>query len=810
MNQFIILRKNKVVEPPVSIFQEGDLRLLYPLETASQIKTRRQSNWDILKSTVNTSKLTNDPIDFPNTRIEFFRPLNDIISIGSGQNMYFSGLGATSLVFYPFVFRAENAERTPFQIGYGANINLQNLTLKCAQKQGKFESYSAIIKKSGNPRLVELQGSIRPEFWTDLTIGDTIWLSWDPAVVSNARIVSSFDSVAKTITITADVTGSIPSDSPGDMARMFTNEIISEEDYNTYGEFWIHATGTKFGASGIRLGPGPNTGDEVSFDIRNVTIENFWIGLDISAGNWHVDFSNLTFSNCGVAFGGFARSQLNGQYISGDTLTFIENGYRCIAQITTDASLIYGSGGYIHPTVIITISEQLLLIDNIAAAFRQYSSSVEQVNPEGQFTYIKKIMSTGSEEYDFYSSNCMPVIIDDFFGDSELRLGGTITINTGTLPRTLANTLLHPADGVASKWTFNDCIFSDGLVFDWPVLSSQFLDIELNDCEIVAAPTGDINSIIKNEGSPSGYIHLNNCTWTNPGTVSVYVPGTAPVGTATRYLFAGQHAYSEIIIDGLVADPMVGGLFLYDTLMARETDKIIQINNSSIPISKLVDTAPTSLPVFRSNQIIGSKTSLTGIYNGAGYNLPSAISPKDGFLIKAVTTSVALTAYSDVVSTVTTANVLEIDYDHNIYQTSGTISHIAPIVLAASGVKVKCTSIFAGEITLMATAGSITLVAYDPVTNPNGNITTGLVVPMGDSVTLLCDNTHVFALGTSAVSETTGSDFEILDNNLIVNGSFSGVGTVDYLTGIYNGVAGSSISYNKYVNWKNTGAWIVQ
>lgn len=837
----------------VSLFQSGNLEQLYPLETASQIRDRRLANWTILKTLCNDAKLTGIPVSLPNTRVEFFRTLNDKISLNSGHSLYLRGFGDTNMVFYPYIFRAEPVDHTPFQMDYGASIRVRDLTLKCAKKQGKFETYDAVLKKNANNRLIELTGTIRPEFWTDLQIGDTIYASYDSAILSDTRIVASFDSNAKTITTTADLSVGISADTTGKFCRIFTNEILPEEDYDTYGQFWYYNSGTKVGASGIRLVPAANSGAEASFDLTNVSIENFWEGLSISAGNFHVNSSNLNFDNCGVAFPAYARLQMNGQYISGDSMTFTNNGYNCIAQINSDSTLVFGSGAYLHPTIILTITDTLTLTNNPASAFRQFSSSIEE-DMTGVSSYVNNIVASGNGEYDFYSSNCMPVTIDNFDGD-QLWIGGSLTVNGGKVRELIsASSNLEPPNGTPVDWEFNNMELTGRLITAFNALTEAVHDIVFNNCTFYVSDYTTLDVFIK-AAFDTRSITLNDCEMRRAvgTTFPDYVPGSAiPAGEKSQYLFYGQG--KTITINNLTTDYIKGGLFLQVSNLVRTppyNGNKFYINNSEIGLSHITNNTPTIASFYLTDQFNGSGSKIVAFdYTGLGYNTPGSFSSKTASKsnVNIITGSTTYKNLGGVMAPYNSFNItgsLEIDLEHNEYfVNSGTINRIT--LPTWSGIdKIASESNYTGTITIHAVGGTITINGWHATTNEYGNISASTTIPVGTSKSFTCNNraviskaanstvTPTIATGTGSIREYKGSlaDYLVVPQNFSVtagavtgtansNGAISGTGIdsssfIDYGTGTYyikfdsnvgNGVP-VNLSYEKYNTWRVTGVF---
>ncbi len=821
-------------------FEFGDLSDLYPSETYAQITARRQANWDLLKSTCNTLKVTGRVMTLPGRRIEFYRPVNDQIQFLDTQSLKMFNQG-TEMVFYPFAFRAET-HYYPFNFQYGSSADVRNTTIACAQKQGKLETYNVVLKKGGNLKLIEITESVRSGFWTDLQVGNTIYYTDQPSDLAESRIVQSFDSAAKTITVTVDIGSGIAVDATGIMCRNF-NEDISETDYNTYGEFWIMNTAR--GQDGFHHIPGTSSGNFANFNFVNTLFQNWWNGVQISSGNFHVTVDNLQFDNCGVALAAFVQSQINGQSITGTNILFTENGYVGVGQISSDISMIYGAGGYIHPTVIVDL-DLLECYDNYANGFRQYSSSIETQTPS-YTTRIRQLLASGNGEYDFYASNCMPVIIEYVDAD-DIRIGGTITINEGIVTTTLnGNVLLQPPPGTVVTWIFNNLQFSGQMLTAYDIPTEALHEIYFNDCTFFVNEYGVLTHMLQLHAS-SKYLELNDCLLQkNPiANVPTYVPGQAiPVGNDCSYLF--YHSGKEVVINNLVTDGLKGGLILHgpNTHIIPPTNTYpVRINDSWIKLSRLISAGPLTGDFYRTDMIGGDRSNIEAFnYNYVGYYIPMDFTNKSGVLsgVNIATSSQPLYAGGNFSVT----NVLYTDYDHDeYYVNAGTINHICLRTWGGT-TSISSAATFTGSITIHAVGGNVVINGWNAGTNPYGNVESNVTIPAGTSLTFTCNNKRTFstsantvvnndllAVGNGATRQYAG----ILDNYVLANTTFTvtagavtgtagpdgiitGVGIdsgyVDYWTGTYYVLFTSNVvnavnieaDYEIYTNWRVMGVY---
>ena len=815
-------------------FQFGNLTDLYPSETYAQITARRQDNWNLLKTACNTLKVTGGTLSILGDRVEFYRPLNDRIDISNGQTLKMFNHDS-DLVFYPFTSRAEVTYFSPFNFLYGSTGDFRNTTIKCAQKQGRLETYDVVLKKGGNLKLIELTGTIRPDFWIDLQVGNTIYYTDQPSDLAESRIVASFDSTAKTITVTVDIGAGIAVNATGIMARIFSNEGIPEADYLTYGRFWIMATGPVRGQVGIAHGNTANT-IETNLNFENVTLQNWQGGLEISSNAWHVTFDNLTFDNNGVGFGGFRGVLNNAQSIIGSTMTFTENGWDGVGQITVDSSLIYGAGGYIHPIVIVEI-DTLTCIDNYANGFRQYSSSLETQVPYE--TVINTIIASGNGEYDFYASNCMPVTVNYIEAD-DVRVGGTLTVNGGEIRRTLnGNILSQPPEGTPVTWTFNDVDLYGTMLTSFAAPTELVHDINFNNCNFYIPLLSSVQDML----GGTAELNINGGTIYKTASVGTWNPATgAPTGVRGSNFISGH--MREVNIDGLEFNEYPY-MFLFDNAQPQrpylETFLTRTFNNIDFKCYGIWLDVISNTAGSVSNIFVGTDCVIRNNFtsNEAGKYYVQSLQGRSGTIAKTI---VASKTYAQIGAI---TNILEVDWEHDYYETSGTINAI--VVANSWASSYSSNPIYSKPIRIYAVGGNITFNTFDATLRPTSNIigTNGTVILEGNYLDITIDNHRVLQTGTVQATPTvaTGNgvttDFHnvlsdwILDPTVLItvtagpvsatadaNGVFNHadvVGIVDPWTGKYQfiftnpvpNLTNIVVTYNKPNVWKNTGAWIL-
>lgn len=841
----------------------GDLEALHPLETFNQIKARRESNWTIFKALCDSHKVTGQPIFLDGGTIELYHIDTQKIYIDASQTLIING-NNFELKFYPFVPRL--GYNYVFDLNYGGTLSIKNGSAKVAQRQNYFESYQCVLKKSTNTKLIELPGTVGSDFWTSLSVGREIFYSWDYLVLGKTNTIASWDATAKTITLNNDIDAAVSNDMQGSEVWFGLDFVdgVSEQDYFDFGRHWVRGENLNVRTfSFIYNGPAPATGTDTVVTLQNVTIENFKYPVSFVSGAFKIYlFGTIEINSSEIALQVFARSQINRQSILGPnaTLIFNDNGLLSVGSLDVISSgNIWGSGAYIHPTVIVQI-DTFRGYNNPAATFRQFSSSIEIVCPGDYESWINDFQCVGSGELDLRTSNCMPFTCEYFSGDSILTPGGDFILQDGVIGQINLTGLFHPPDSVSALLQFNNAVINEGVTIGWPILNAPFTDIEFNNCIFYAERSADRQEKIKNDGDIINSITLNNCEYRKPvgSTVGTWTPGdgTALSGDACSS-FLRPVNFKEITVNNLVTDYMIGAFLQQSSsfTIPPQSNSFVEVNDSDINLTKSHDANYVSTRTFLSDQIRGDRTSIKAFsFSGHGYNTPLRISPKiasrSANILTGSQTYKVLVNGPAPPTTFSVDNVLEIDFDHNEYLVNtGTIKHIAPITYSpGSTQKYSSGSAFSGTITIRAVGGTVTISKWDSATNEWGNVLSDIVIPVGTSANLTCDNKGVIskasnstvnttlATGTGAVTTYSGvlPDYLLVDSvgfevtagvisgvagisGLIVGTGIDPVSYVDYGTGTYyikftsnlsNGVD-LNVTYDKYNTWRVSGVFDV-
>lgn len=803
--------------------QYGDLAALHPSETHAQLKTRRESNYSILKQ-----RLQSGSVALGSKRLE--------ISIPSGQTIQASSLNlsgvssaATQIVVWPFVPVGDSSTKdvliTP---RYGDVHNISNITIKSPVKNIKFETYDCTIRYGGTANAIKITSSVRSGFFSSIAANDKIWFSWSLSVLGQTKLVKSVDAVNSIIYTTTSITG-VSDNTTGKFGKTFP-EDISISDYESYGDQWyIDNTGIAL----IYGVPAATSGEDYVLNMTNVVMENTSTQVSVSMGTAKMNFDTVTFNGSGVALSFFVRGYAGGQKVTiNNSLTMSDNGYRIVGGITTiDATGIFGAGGYLHDSVIVQCNGTLNLINNTAAAWRQYSSGYNPAN--AGTNYYANIHESGGGEYAILTSNVTATTIDNIVCEKGVWLRHNTVINGGDIgAEILAYSLNFGTGSITGQ--FND------VTFRGTVNLAIFASAELNDCNYYLPLLSDAQVIIT--PVTSGPTTINGGTIFKTSGVGTWNPSTG-VATGVRGSNFILNSGLEINIDGLSFNEYPYVYFFDDSVPQSpfiEKDYTRNIDNIDLKcyafwLDAQSNTAGTVSNIFNGvNTIV--RNSFTG--NGAGKYFVQNISGTTGTVAKSIVSSKSYGTIG------TLTNVLEIDFEHDYYQTSGSISAI--VATNSWNGSYSSNPIYGKNIRLYAVGGDITLSTFDTSLRPTSNIVgaNGTTITNGNYLDLTIDRDYVLQTGSTQNAQViaTGNGVTkiydgvltnwILDPLVSINvtagavninsstGVFNDaslVGFVDFFTGKYelrftNNVGNGTpivVTYNYPNVWKNTGAFIL-
>jgi hypothetical protein len=832
----------------------GDLAAKYPTETYTQLKARRQRNFLNFKASCDLLKTMNGTVRLPARRVEFHLDSSDKILLREAQNDKLTVLGAasgsTQVVCYPYV-PTKDVNIDLFNLQHNTSLTLKKISFNRDHLK-KYETYSCVLKKNSNAKLVEILGTIRPEFWDELVVGQPIFYGWAVSVQGETNTISSWDSVAKTITLTNNISGAVSNNMSGQYVKFgsYFKEDVSIADYTTYGDMWYLNEGMDC-ISSVNSFSG-NQDTLINFD--DVKISGFESNINISSGACKLEANNLFIERCQLGLTFFSQDQANGQMLkfTGD-MTFNNCGYNVAGAIfSATAGNILGGGGYIHPNIQLRGDGNLILTNNVAAAFRQFSSSGTKPVGVGYYSHFSYVYARNNTEYDFLTSNSLPVTVDYIDLTNTLNVGGDLEITEGFI-NSLGCTTQSQPNIVATTITLNDCEITGPQQFAWSTSRGSLCDVYYNDCVFKSKTTSLLNVIFTCETSLNS-LNINGGSYikgASGGSYYTFGIGTNINGLTENSSFIRTQRFESINISNFTTELLFGKFFSKSSGDNSPTEKAfpITITDSNI-LMHLLENLSNASPFSHSYKYNLIRTKIIcHAYPGYIWNIN--VTPKVGI----TTVSILSQGYNKYPfsSAPTLNNVLQLDYDYNEYNVNaGTVKIVGPVQyaqLVSTLTRTIASNMISGDIIVHAIGGDVVFSAWDAITNPDSNIKNNYTCLSGQSCKLTADNKEVLA--TSAVSATSktlgtgngtnkifsgiitpdadklievgsatltaGGVTGTIDSNGVITGAGIVVGYVDLFGGAFyieftNAVANATpvtLDYNKYNGWKWTGTWTV-
>lgn len=734
----------------------GDLESIYPSYTYSQLSDIRKANWTLFKAHCDIHKRNNFPLMIPDRRLEMYVNEGEKVNIRNIDNLTIQGVSkeSTSIVIYPIAPK-EGVKQTIFYLDNKSTFSLKNLTLTGVDLK-KYETYSCVLKKGGDSKVIEVLGVIRTEFWDELEVGETLFYGWAINTQGKTNTIASWDSTAKTITLTNDIDGAVANDKSGDYVKVgvYFKQEISLIDYNTYGDMWYISEGFDFIT---------HSGDEVVDDtiitLDEVLLSKAEILISISSKACKVYLTNTTIKQCEIGLDFYSLDEPNNQQIHIDNLTVEECGYVIAGGITSGtAGNVLGAGMYMHPNIAVKKIGlgRLNLINNIANSCQQYSASGPKPIAVGSTTEFGIINASGNTESDLTTSNSMPVTIDELNSTHTVMVGGDLDVKKGDIAGTITITSQHqpPASKLSNDIIFRNCNIRGLSSFGWS--SSRMINTTINyfDCNFYGVLTG---YMISSEVLSLKQLNIIGGSFVKgDADVDYYTQSNSMVTNGLKSLTGIIRSYgiSNIYIQDFSTERLMG----YAIVDQQSNDpdylsKTMEFNNCDIQTQGLV--AANLLP--HSDSIIADGTNINAPYAQSNIGPSFKFSQKIGSTTKSIISSDNYVNSLNV--RVTLNSVLELDYLNNEYTVaSGTINTIGVLYYFISGNNLR-KAVFlnslVNEVIIHASGGNLIFTKFDSITNTESNIKNDYTCLEGESCKLTINRKEVLATSTNTSSYTT-------------------------------------------------------
>ena len=727
----------------------------FPNESYEELTSRRLNNWNLLKGKADLLKTSGGTLSLKGDRLEIYVPDEEKITIEDGDSLTLLGKGvlSTSLVAYPLAPK-EGVRQQIFYQKYGSHLQIQDLTIdRDAIK--KYETYSCVLKKSSNAKLIEVLGSIRPEFWNNLEIGKTLFYGWAVSTKGESNTVASWDEEAKTITLLNNISGAVGNDTSGTYVKFGTyfEQEISLSDYNTYGGFWYLNEGFEYVSSSESW----VDQDDLILSLQGVHLSGGENNVKFTSGAAKIYATDTKFSRCQIGISFFTNLVANNQEIHCDNLTFEDCGYVVDGGIyDKTAANILGSGAYVHPNVAIKKigTGRLFLTNNTAAAFRQYSSSGDKPVALGATTEFGIVTASGNPEYDLFTSNSMPVTIDEYNTDNigDLYVGGSLNLNGGIINRLTLTAQSEPSSSVDTTININNCEINNYQAYSWS--SNRMIKTTINyvDCIFKAKNVAIISHLIGADTDKLKKLTITGGSFVMSDTDqgSYYTIGEPTTGKIITSRLIRRVNIDSCTITNFTTENLYGGLFISE-LPAINPDNfgIFKIINSNINMYQL--EASSAAYYAHSYSYEGVLSKVAGI-TLAGISLNNNLTPKIGVTSKEIISS-------DTYNRGTLYDVLELDTENNEYNIigGGNVKITGLIFVTRSGVtfmKSIGTNMLGAPIIINAIGGDVVFQKFDAITNPESNVKNDYTCLAGQSCKLTPDTKEVFSTSANSTENT--------------------------------------------------------
>lgn len=511
----------------------GAVTSIHPGYTYSQKKAFWWANWKALKKASQFAIKTKSFVDMQAIQgtIEILWPKDNFVTVNNDELLKIVGSAkGTTFIDVKDEYQVEHGNHDIFVVENGGWLTIDNIKFEGKTYEYKIQTYDCILRNGGNIRDIKIQDTaqIYTRFWSNLSVGDTIFYDRSVSVKGEYGFVASFDSTTRIITLTADLVG-VASETQGpDVVVGFLwpdNFQVETDSLSRYGIDWYIAENnyTLIDA---------NNSQSVYNDFSEIRLENCDIskvraGIEKS-GSW----MDLRIRNCKMQAYEIFTTFFNGAFANPSKL-IVEDFelYDCgrfaayeVAS-TVSAGRVWGSGFYTHPNVIERVRNGIVR-NNIAAAWRQYSSSGPKPAVTGFFSTFDDITWYSNTEYNLLTSNSLSTkITNNRFLDGVLYIGN----NTDIVDSRVYNLNLYNQDEPN------------------PDSSSQFLINVLN------SSVGTVSVGWNTTLTAKTALNFDNCTFFLPQSSSIFILAGAALNVRNCTIDFGTLA-SNTAIGNFVAN----------------------------------------------------------------------------------------------------------------------------------------------------------------------------------------------------------------------------------------------------------------
>ena len=683
-------------------FIVGDLKALYPSYTYNQLKTIRQANWEALQAACNYVIANGGRVVLPSAHVELHVNDGETITIGSNKSLSIMGSGksVTKLIFYPIVklydvdiFTATAA---------GSSIYIKGVTLQSTPY--KAESYNVVIRPGGVTNQIQITDANISATAVANFVGSVIYVASDQTTTPNSTYtISGYNPTSKILTTTTTISGS--NNDVGYIGFDF-HEDTPSDTINQYGQYWLKNDRGWFLIEATQT----TNNVEAQHYFEDVSVLKFDLVDFRSSGDITFTGNNCYFSGHYGAIFWYSNNETN-NHIKLTNTVLEDNSHVVFAYMDAPytAGNLYGSAIYSHPNTQWTWMN-VDVINNNAAATRQYSSGGSKPTPSYASSHLTNVRFINNAEYACQTSQDMTVNFTNCY------LEGTYFLN---YKNNFTNCIFKGA--TLSTYSVNSVVNLSQCTFSSSIINIVGESVTAQNCTFETR--SDLYGVIDAGGLKK--LHLKDCIFTdNPVT---RVSGNSVFG----YFFP-----PNLIIDGcefLDTDSPLWWRWSPNQ-KTKSIFKTAQIKNTRI-------VNPSWFGV--SNQVIvrtnlNMENCIIGNIEDWGWQ---QLKPREA-VYKTVLTG----------TTVST----NLNYDH--YYTSGTIDKINAPGFGYNG------------IIYFTADATTTFTAYNSSTKTTSNVDFSQTLAAGETVKMYYDALDIRAASTTAV---TGETLGTTTNNVLSWGSWS-------------------------------------
>lgn len=495
---------------------------------------------------------------------------NSQFSIPANKSLQLIGTPGACFDFQPKVKRKSVSDFI-YSAYDGQSISIENLSLIGAFFGWSMETNTCTFSPGGNTHKIQVTGTPRIGFFSGLSAGDFIGFQNADSTIYSESTITSFDSVAKTITISATIlnTGS------GNVFTYFP-ESIDTNSVKLYGtNVWTNEGGLTMVNANCGQSNYALTGLIRMSNINAYSVNGF---ISKSGGG-----QDVLIENCYINAQGVGIADFPGEYPNESKLT-VNNSffYNCGTNENVKTDPVFGHDFYLHPNVPVSVNGNKHFRSK-GSPFNMTSDSGGK--PPGRFSK--------SEMQNCFFQNCGEVIrlggsstwniSNCGFRFQPIQVGNTTTFNNCDIGQSVTGGLQTKPYNFDSKSTyditFNSCVFYDSsaLFMGWPNGRTAKTRLFISDC----------TKFLSSSNTPEPFItsYPDGGLKTFVNDLSVYiVPGKVNYQALFSYNQRDTMQFDNVLYSGSYPASSTGYLF---GGYAKENTSFVSINNSYIKCKRL-------------------------------------------------------------------------------------------------------------------------------------------------------------------------------------------------------------------------------